>query len=185
MIVMSLVWGSSSFVVQVTRRSWKRRFSPARLRAVRQAVRQPLVGRVGSIWRASHQGKTWCAGFDSGKRPAPLARASNAIGLRGMTRPVPASVFDAPTLTGRRVQSTCFHWSIRTSFFRMAAFSASSVAIWQAESVVAAVWGNPLPLRELVRGPRLSGLWASGLRPPAIPKACKLKKSGVGLPLRC
>jgi len=58
LIVWSDACPSASLVMHVTRRSWNRIVTAARLRAFSQAVRHPLVGLVGSTLPLLLKGKT-------------------------------------------------------------------------------------------------------------------------------
>src|SRR5512147_224091 len=89
---------SASSVTRVWRLSCQRPTTLALSRTFVHAVFSEVTGRVGSFGCPLPAGKTYHSGLPSPNRPmyhaACASRAIMTVSLSGITRPVPASVFD-------------------------------------------------------------------------------------------
>src|SRR3954464_6344200 len=103
MITSSPAPDSASSVTRVWRLSCQRPFTPAFSRTLIQAVLNDVMGRVGSLGRGVPKANTNHSGLHAPNRliyhAACAAIAAMAVSFNGITRPVPASVFDLPTVS--------------------------------------------------------------------------------------
>src|ERR1700680_2044717 len=103
MITSSPAPDSASSVTKVWRLSCQRPFTPAFWRTLVHAVLNDVIGRVGSLGRGVPNGNTCHPGLHSPNRrvyqAACASIAAKAVSFSGITRPVPASVFDLPTVS--------------------------------------------------------------------------------------
>src|ERR1035438_142027 len=102
MITSSPAPDSESSVTRVWRLSCHLPTTFALSRTFVQAVRNVVTGRVGSFGCPLPAGKTYHSGRQCPNRrvyqAACASRATRTVAFSGITRPVPASVFDLPTV---------------------------------------------------------------------------------------
>src|SRR5882724_7608939 len=100
MITSSPAPDSASSVTKVWRLSCQRPFTPASLRTLLHAVLKDVIGRVGSLGSGLPKANTNHSGLHSPNRrvyqAACATSAVSAVSFSGITRPVPATVFDLP-----------------------------------------------------------------------------------------
>src|SRR5713101_5723803 len=103
MITSSPAPDSASSVTKVWRLSCHRPVTPAFSRTLVHAVLKDVIGRVGSLGSGDPNANTNHAGRHSPNRRVYQAACSTnaaiAVSFSGITRPVPASVLDLPTVS--------------------------------------------------------------------------------------
>src|SRR5260370_14020884 len=103
MVTASHVPDSASSVTSVWRLACQRPFTRAFLRTLVHAVLNDVIGRVGSLGRGVPKANTNHSGLHSPNRrvyqAACASMAAMAVSFSGITRPVPALVFDLPTVS--------------------------------------------------------------------------------------
>src|ERR1019366_178958 len=133
MITSSPAPDSESSVTRVWRLSCQRPFTPAFLRTLIHAVLNDVMGCVGSLGRGVPKANTNHSGRQSPNRrmyhTACASRATRTVSFSGITRPVPASVFDLPTVRCFLwTRSICRHRSSRNSLSRSPQFRSTTRA---------------------------------------------------------
>ena len=126
------------------RLSCHRPFTSAFLRTLIHAVLKDVIGRVGSLGSGVPKGNTNHSGLHSQNRvmyqEACSVSAAMAVSLSGITRPVPASVFDLPTVSAFFcTKSICSQRISRSSLSRRPVFKSSARAaciIWPIERLI-------------------------------------------------
>src|ERR1039458_4396549 len=103
MITSSPAPDSASSATKVRRLSGHRPFTPAFLRTLIHAVLNDVIGRVGSLGNGVPKANTNHSDRHSPNRrvyqAACASSAAMAVSFSGITRPVPASVLDLPTVS--------------------------------------------------------------------------------------
>jgi hypothetical protein len=127
MITSSPAPDSASSVTNVWRASCHRPLSAAFSRTFFQAVLNDVIGRVGSFGRGEPKANTNHSPLHSPNRrmyqAACASSAASAVVLSGITRPVPASLFDRPTVrTFLWTRSICSQRISRNSLSRRPVF---------------------------------------------------------------
>src|ERR1035441_9635022 len=180
MITSSPAPDSESSVTSVWRLSCHRPTTLALSRTLVQAVLNVVTGDVGSFGCPLPAAKTYHSGLQApNRRMYQAACASSAIrtvSFRGITRPVPASVFDLPTVSCFLwTRSTCRHRSSRSSLSRRPQFRSSTRAgyMFLLRNLAASAsiraphprkTGRPWAREEASRkGPFVVGLFGAGL----------------------
>src|ERR1019366_1830101 len=155
MITSSPAPDSASSVTNVWRLSCHLPFTPALRRTLIHAVLNDVIGRVGSAGSGDPKANT----NHSGRHPpncrayqaACASIAAMAVSFSGITRPVPASVFDLPTVSAFLcTRSICSH--------RCQEVSPAREKAWQ-RGVVSGLQRRRQPCRQTGIGADGTGHW--------------------------